>query len=118
MIPGYHQVRLPVRVTPTDGSAAVGIFEPHSEMVETHGVLIARSVSPIQSGQIVVQILNPLPFPATLQAEEAIGCFCCGAQVDVVSLEPCNRRYTKSIENINFTFSLLILLVVAPSDSW
>ena len=88
VIPGYHQVRLPVRVTPTDGSAAVGIFEPHSEMVETHGVLIVRSISPIQSGQIVVQILNPLPFPATLQAEEAIGCFCCGAQVDVVSLEP------------------------------
>ena len=53
-----------------------------------YGVLIARSVSPIQSGQIVVQILNPLPFPATLQADEAIGCFCCGAQVDVVSLEP------------------------------
>eukprot|EP00731_Ephydatia_muelleri_P034851 Em0081g16a len=87
VIPGYHQVRLPVRVTPTDGSATVGIFEPHSEMAETHGVLIARSVSPIQSGQIVVQILNPLPFPATLQADEAIGCFCCGAQVDVVSLE-------------------------------
>ena len=60
VISGYHQVRLPVRVTPTDGSAAVGIFEPHSEMVETHGVLIARSVSPIQSGQTIVQILNPL----------------------------------------------------------
>ena len=57
-------------------------------MVETHGVLIARSASPIQSDQLVAQILNPLPFPATLQAEEAIGCFCCVAQVDVVSLEP------------------------------
>ena len=33
VIPGYHQDRLPVRVTPTDGSAAVGIFEPHSEMI-------------------------------------------------------------------------------------
>eukprot|EP00731_Ephydatia_muelleri_P003528 Em0001g3528a len=108
VIPGYHQVRLPVRVTPTDGSATVGIFEPHSEMAETHGVLIARSVSPIQSGQIVVQILNPLPFPATLQADEAIGCFCCGAQVDVVSLEPvdtdtgvtCSALKTHSSEEV------------------
>eukprot|EP00731_Ephydatia_muelleri_P010468 Em0005g1054a len=105
VIPGYHQVRLPVRVTPT---ATVGIFEPHSEMAETHGVLIARSVSPIQSGQIVVQILNPLPFPATLQADEAIGCFCCGAQVDVVSLEPvdtdtgvtCSALKTHSSEEV------------------
>ena len=108
VIPGYHQVRLPVKVTPTDGSATIGIFEPHSEMAETHGVLIARSVSPIQSGQIVVHILNPLPFPATLQADEAIGCFCCGAQVDVVSLEPvdtdtgvtCSALKTHSSEEV------------------
>eukprot|EP00731_Ephydatia_muelleri_P003031 Em0001g3031a len=73
VIPGYHQVRLPVR-----------------------------------SGQIVVQILNPLPFPATLQADKAIGCFCCGAQVDVVSLEPvdtdtgvtCSALKTHSSEEV------------------
>ena len=108
VIPGHHQVRLPFRGTPYDGSAAVGIFEPNSEMVETHCVLIARSVSPIQSGQILVQILNPLPFPATLQAEEAIGCFCCGTQVDVVSLEPvdtdtgvtCSTHKTHSPEDV------------------
>ena len=28
VIPGYHQVRLPVRVTPDDGGGAVGVFEP------------------------------------------------------------------------------------------
>ena len=56
-------------------------------MVENHRVLIARSVSAIQSGQIVVEVLNPLPFPAILQAEEAIGCFYSGTQVDVVNLD-------------------------------
>ena len=49
-------------------------------------VLILRSVA-IQSGQIIVEVPNPLPFPAILQAEEAIECFYSGTQVDVVNLD-------------------------------
>ena len=86
VIPGYHQVSLPVKLSqPT--AIPVGIFEPKPELAERHGILLSYSISPVQSGRIAVEVLNPSAAPVTLYSKQHVGSLHCVAEVDGISAD-------------------------------
>ena len=79
-------MRLPEKLSqPT--AIPVGIFEPKLDLTERHGILLAYSISPVQSGQIAVEVLNPSAAPVTLYGKQHVGSLHCVAEVDGISTD-------------------------------
>ena len=79
-------MRLPVKLSqPT--AIPVGIFEPKLDLTERHGILLAYSISPVRSGQIAVEVLNPSAAPVTLYGKQHVGSLHCVAEVDGISTD-------------------------------
>lgn len=51
------------------------LLEPNVAFMERHGLMVARSVSCVSKGsnKVLVQLLNPSPFPMVLHMQEVIG---------------------------------------------
>ena len=81
VIPGRHQMRLPVHLspqTPTQEACLdnyTGILEPVPEFVHRRGLLVARSLSTCSDSTTVACFLNPSPAAVTVHAHEKVGFF-------------------------------------------
>ena len=54
------------------------LLEPNAAFMERHGLMVARSVSCVGKGsnEVLVQLLNPSPFPVVLHKQEVVGTLC------------------------------------------
>ena len=121
-IPGYHQVRLTVKLSqPT--AIPVGIFEPKPELAERHGILLAYSISQVQSGQIAVEVLNPSAAPVALYSKQHVGSLHCVAEVDGISADTesgdvVHAPISRTEKLVSSTIKHMVdqIAVIAPSD--
>ena len=67
-IPARHQVHLTtnLKAQSIGEQIGLGIFEPNLSVPESHGLLLACSVSYNNSGKSCISVLNPSPFKVTL----------------------------------------------------
>ena len=52
-----------------------GLMEPATKFTETHGLLVAQSVSTSKNGLTIIRLLNPSTTPITVHQFEQIGTF-------------------------------------------
>ncbi len=90
VIPGSCQVQLPTQLATTGiPDDCVGMVEPAAEFSTRHGLLVARSLSIVQSGMELVRVLNPSSAPVTVYRNQKVGVLHPLADTDQVnSLEP------------------------------
>ena len=81
VIPGRHQVRVPVHLSPLTPTEDVcldnytGVLEPVPEFIHRRGLLVARSLSSCSDSTTVACLLNPSPAAVTVHAHEKVGYF-------------------------------------------
>ena len=78
VVPGGHRLLLPVQLPRSHdpGPAySTGLLEPRLEFMERHGVLVAHSLSRVENGQAVADILNLSPAPVTIHQHERVATF-------------------------------------------
>ena len=69
VIPGRHQVHLPVHVPEN----CTYVIEPEPRFMERHGLFMARSISSPKNKITAVRILNPFSAPVTVYENEKVG---------------------------------------------
>ena len=69
VIPGRHQVHLPVHVPEN----CTYVIEPEPRFMERHGLFVARSISSPKNRITAVRILNPFSAPVTVYENEKVG---------------------------------------------
>ena len=71
VVPGNCQMHLQVSLSQQKHCA--GVLEPAAKLMEQQGLLVARSICSMETGNSIVRVLNPSPAPVAVYSNQRVG---------------------------------------------